>query len=579
MDRETLTTVHDKKNSLLFFIKTKLLALKRMVENVQSRIQQHPIQSTLSQTPIIARSESELWNPDDNPQNWILTAGKIQNLRIAIQHINGLEIPANTTFSFWKHIGNPNWGKKYVIGREIREGCVVPTIAGGLCQLSNALYDAALIAGFEIVERHRHTKVVKGSLAEKNRDATVKWNYLDLRFRSNHAFRIEARLTDSQLIILFKSTSVGNSPDQSTVISQPVSSLNDCYSCGNTSCFKHPTGKIAENKSGTTVYILDEQWPEYEHYLTQTISQNTLVLVTSHNNRWLKSKRYQWSFPKGTTHKSVNFTALRRAIQLRLAVYKKRNPFEAALKTDQLIAARLIKQVPIDCTHLVIAQSLLPFCWKSGLLGGRIVDVLMTRLPIKTLHERLDKAHTQHPESSTLADFRAPNWLLEAENSALTQAQYIITPHTEIAAIFQNKSRLLDWQLPEVAKQTSGNLLLFPASSLGRKGAYLVKQLVRELDLSIAVSGTATDHVGFWEECSVHQHAGLKNVGLVLYPTYIEHQPRLLLRALAMGIPVITTTAAGIPAQKGVTVLSIGDYEGLKKAVVLECEKAGINLQ
>ena len=578
MDRETLTTVHDKKNSLLFFIKTKLLALKRMVQNVRSRIQQHPIQSTLSQTPIIARSESELWNPDDNPQNWILTAGKIQNLRIAIQHINGLEIPANATFSFWKHIGNPNWGKKYVIGREIREGCVVPTIAGGLCQLSNALYDAALIAGFEIVERHRHTKVVKGSLAEKNRDATVKWNYLDLRFRSNHAFRIEARLTDSQLIIVFKSTSVGNSPDQSAVISQPVSLLNDCYSCGNTSCFKHPTGKIAEHKSGTTVYLLDEQWPEFERYLTQTISQNTLVLATSHHNRWLKSKRYQWSFPKGTIHKSVNFTALRRAIQLRLAVYKKRNPFEASLKTDQLIASRLIKQLPIDCTHLVIAQNLLPFCWKSGVLGGRTFDVLMTRLPINTLHERLDQALTQHPESSTLADFRAPNWLLEAENSALTQAQYIITPHTEIAAIFQNKSRLLDWQLPEVAKQTSGHLLLFPASSLGRKGAYLVKQLARELDLSIAVSGTATDHAGFWEECSVRQHVGLKNVGLVIYPTYIEHQPRLLLRAIAMGIPVITTTAAGIPAQKGVTVLSIGDYEGLKEAVVFECGKAGIKL-
>ncbi|TMJ35729.1 MAG: hypothetical protein E6G87_11825 [Alphaproteobacteria bacterium] len=28
------------------------------------------------------------------------------------------------------------------------------TIGGGLCQLSNALYEAALAAGFEIVERH-----------------------------------------------------------------------------------------------------------------------------------------------------------------------------------------------------------------------------------------------------------------------------------------------------------------------------------------------------------------------------------------------------------------------------------------
>ena len=72
-----------------------------------------------------------------------MTAGKIENLRISTKKLHGLEGKANETFSFWKHIGNPNFGQDYVIGREIREGCIVPTIAAGLCQLSNALYDAA----------------------------------------------------------------------------------------------------------------------------------------------------------------------------------------------------------------------------------------------------------------------------------------------------------------------------------------------------------------------------------------------------------------------------------------------------
>ena len=69
------------------------------------------------------------------------------------------------------------------MGRELREGCLVPSIGGGLCQLSNALYDAALRAGLQVVERHRHTQVVPGSLAESDRDATVFWNYRDLRLR------------------------------------------------------------------------------------------------------------------------------------------------------------------------------------------------------------------------------------------------------------------------------------------------------------------------------------------------------------------------------------------------------------
>ena len=68
----------------------------------------------------------------------------------------------------------------------------MPTIAGGLCQLSNALYDTALKANFEIIERHRHTKVIKSSLAEQDRDATVKWNYVDLRFKSTRSFRMTA---------------------------------------------------------------------------------------------------------------------------------------------------------------------------------------------------------------------------------------------------------------------------------------------------------------------------------------------------------------------------------------------------
>ena len=73
---------------------------------------------------------------------------------------------------------------------------MISTVGGGLCQLSNALYETALGAGFEIVERHAHSRVVPGSRAVLGRDATVFWNYVDLRFRSPHAFRIEARMSE-----------------------------------------------------------------------------------------------------------------------------------------------------------------------------------------------------------------------------------------------------------------------------------------------------------------------------------------------------------------------------------------------
>ena len=59
---------------------------------------------------------------------------------------------------------------------------MMPAVGGGLCQLSNALYDAALPAGCQIVERHAHSGPCPGSAAAAGRDATVAWNYVDLRF-------------------------------------------------------------------------------------------------------------------------------------------------------------------------------------------------------------------------------------------------------------------------------------------------------------------------------------------------------------------------------------------------------------
>jgi len=54
---------------------------------------------------------------------------------------------------------------------------------------------------------------------------------------------------------------------------------------------------------------------------------------------------------------------------------------------------------------------------------------------------------------------------------------------------------------------------------------------------------------------------------LIVYPTYIEHQPRLILKAISKGIPVITTTACGFENSKEVKVLEIGNFEQLKKEV------------
>jgi VanW like protein len=564
-----LTTQHNFVNDTIFRLKIAVLTAARMVKNLLRPSRKFSKSGLLVHEPVIATSESELWNPFDNKDNWILTAGKIENLRIAVQKLNGLEVGANEVFSFWKHIGNPNFGQGYVIGREIREGCIVPTIAGGLCQLSNALYDAALRANFDIVERHKHTKVIRGSLAEKDRDATVKWNYLDLRFKSSFDFRIEIELTSDQLVVALRSPQKQAEPGQDKMAWKASDKLNDCYSCGNMACFKHPDKTGVEQEIATTTFILDEKWPEYDKYVSQIATKAAHFILPLKKNRWIKTDRYIWAAANSQQTKTTQFQGLFRAIQLRFAPKNKNNVFELSLQLDKKIAKAAAKHIPIDATHVVIAQNLLPFIYETGALGGRTFDVIMTRLPFEKLHERLDLAYSQYKDSPTLHDFRASQELIALENKALTSARKIITPHSELAALFKNKAVKLDWQIPATPNKLSkGTKVLFPASAVGRKGAYEMRRLAKELQLELCISGRTIETVHFWQDLKVEKFNGdWRQIGLVVYPTYVEHQPRLLLKALALGIPVITTTACGLDPSAQIKLLEINNFEQLKNAV------------
>jgi vancomycin resistance protein YoaR len=55
---------------------------------------------------------------------------------------------------------------------------------GGVCQVSSTLYNAALRAGMEIIERHPHS--IRIHYVPPGQDAAVAYNYLDLQFRNNY---------------------------------------------------------------------------------------------------------------------------------------------------------------------------------------------------------------------------------------------------------------------------------------------------------------------------------------------------------------------------------------------------------
>src|ERR1700736_6021714 len=179
-------------SAMRFRGKAAVLQIARSARDLRSGVKRYPRGDAGSGGVLLAESIGSLWGGGgSNPHERALTLGKVQNLRVAVRRLDGVVVPGGAVFSFWKHVGRATRRAGFVRGRELREGCVVPSVGGGLCQLSNALYDAALRAGFEIVERHAHTAVVPGSLAAVGRDATVFWNYVDLQFRAPYALRVE----------------------------------------------------------------------------------------------------------------------------------------------------------------------------------------------------------------------------------------------------------------------------------------------------------------------------------------------------------------------------------------------------
>lgn len=109
-----------------------------------------------------------------------LEAGKRHNVRLVARALHGRLLMPGEVASFWKMVGRLSANRGFVLGAELRAGCVVPTIGGGACLVTNALYAAALALGWRVVERHGHSLAFAGSPAVA--DATVFWPYVDLRW-------------------------------------------------------------------------------------------------------------------------------------------------------------------------------------------------------------------------------------------------------------------------------------------------------------------------------------------------------------------------------------------------------------
>ena len=108
------------------------------------------------------------------------------NIRHAFEIVNGYVLQPGKTFSFNGVVGERTPQNGFLQAIEYVYGEHVLGYGGGVCQASTNLYQAAVCAGLQIVERKPHSDSV--SYTDYGKDATVYWvgkRIIDLKFKNN----------------------------------------------------------------------------------------------------------------------------------------------------------------------------------------------------------------------------------------------------------------------------------------------------------------------------------------------------------------------------------------------------------
>ncbi len=518
----------------------------------------HRVGVRLRDATVIAESIAPLW-PSKETSERALVLGKIENLRVGRLAFDGIELSRGEVLSFWAQLGRPSRSRGFVIGRELREGCLIPSIGGGLCQLSNALYDVALKAGFEVVERSAHSQVIPGSAAARDRDATVFWNYVDLRLRAPCDLRLEVDLDAASITVRVRSADKTPHTQRRAIDMTLETSGNalqppgpgDCVTCGQGDCFRNaPTLQDAE---GVVAVLTQRPMPEHAQFLQTALTQAERIGADTLPTARIRNRLL------AVNHRLRRSPPARRAVAM------------AALAAGEAAA-----QLRPEHLELYVDQAWLPHLWRSGALAGRRYHVLMRALPMTRIHTQLEIAAARYPDEPTLRDFRADQGLLRDERDALDGAERWIGPHAGMLHVAGGKAQALPWQLPVADtanhERRSGTMrVYFPASSLVRKGALELAAALSGLNAEVILPMRDGGEPARWKDTTLHRimhvEDALARCDVVVLPAWVEHEPRVLLAAMARGIPVIATAACGLGDLPGWSEVPAGDVDALRVAL------------
>ena len=140
------------------------------------------------------------------------TGAQRHNALLSAHALDGATVAPGGVFSFNRAVRSWSADTGYVKAPVSFEGELIAAYGGGVCQTSTTLYNAVLLAGLPVVERHHH--VFAPHYVPPGRDAAVAYPTLDLRFRNPHPYplRISAWARGEHLSVSLWAVGAGNGP-------------------------------------------------------------------------------------------------------------------------------------------------------------------------------------------------------------------------------------------------------------------------------------------------------------------------------------------------------------------------------
>lgn len=122
------------------------------------------------------------------------TENRNNNIKHALEKINGMVLKPGETFSFNTVVGKRTAENGFYQAIEYAYGNEIMGYGGGVCQVSSTVYEAAVVAGLEIVKREPHSDMVNYTPYGKDATVNMDGKVIDLKFRNNtdHDIYIQA---------------------------------------------------------------------------------------------------------------------------------------------------------------------------------------------------------------------------------------------------------------------------------------------------------------------------------------------------------------------------------------------------